>query len=397
VSAAHPLHLIEAAYRLDVAQSDWLLEIARTSVRVFGAPSGSLAMLYDTTRGDWIDIQDMQVHELPPAFVNGLFNHPEMHRDTVLKMVRVFNSVVFGSYNALARHFAPVLKIAMDQFSVEDVVMLNAIDPTGRGCMVTMPDLRDRKRSPGEVRTYRRLAAHIAAAGRLRRKITALAAEGSPADQAEAVLTPAGRMEHASGPARTRAARERLRDALLRIDSARSRRLTEEKSVAIWQALVAGRWSVVEHFERDGKRYYLAHKNDPELAADRRLSPRECQVLGYAGLGHSDKLIAYALGLSRSTVGTLLTRARRKLGAAKTLVDSPLPRDQRVTFSLPSPPPVIPAKKSLPLSSTTMKAGKSTTSIFQTASMPSSGYSSTSTFLMQSLARRAAGPPIEPR
>ena len=37
------------------------------------------------------------------------------------------------------------------------------------------------------------------------------------------------------------------------------------------------------------------------------------------------------------------------------------------------------AKKSLPLSSTTMKAGKSSTSIRQTASMPSSGYSSTST------------------
>ena len=54
-------------------------------------------------------------------------------------------------------------------------------------------------------------------------------------------------------------------------------------------------------------------------------------------------------------------------------------------------------KKSLPLSSTTMKAGKSTTSIFQTASMPSSGYSSTSTLVMLSLARRAAGPPIEPR
>ena len=54
-------------------------------------------------------------------------------------------------------------------------------------------------------------------------------------------------------------------------------------------------------------------------------------------------------------------------------------------------------KKSLPLSSTTMNAGKSSTSIFHTASMPSSGYSSTSTDLMQSWASRAAGPPIEPR
>src|SRR6476646_8981464 len=57
----------------------------------------------------------------------------------------------------------------------------------------------------------------------------------------------------------------------------------------------------------------------------------------------------------------------------------------------------VSAKKSLPLSSTTTKAGKSSTSIFQTASMPSSGYSRTSTLRMQSWARRAAGPPIEPR
>src|SRR5690606_38237714 len=55
------------------------------------------------------------------------------------------------------------------------------------------------------------------------------------------------------------------------------------------------------------------------------------------------------------------------------------------------------AKKSLPLASTTMNAGKASTSMRQTASMPSSGYSSTSTLRMQSCARRAAGPPIEPR
>ena len=44
-----------------------------------------------------------------------------------------------------------------------------------------------------------------------------------------------------------------------------------------------------------------------------------------------------------------------------------------------------------------MKAGKSTTSIFQMASMPSSGYSRHSTFLMFCSARIAAGPPIDPR
>ena len=54
-------------------------------------------------------------------------------------------------------------------------------------------------------------------------------------------------------------------------------------------------------------------------------------------------------------------------------------------------------KKSLPLWSITMKAGKFSTSMRQIASMPSSGYSTGSTFLMQCSARFAATPPIEPR
>src|SRR5208282_2206669 len=54
-------------------------------------------------------------------------------------------------------------------------------------------------------------------------------------------------------------------------------------------------------------------------------------------------------------------------------------------------------KKSLPLSSTRMNAGKFSTSIFQTASIPSSAKSMHSTFLMFSSASTAAGPPIDPR
>ena len=54
-------------------------------------------------------------------------------------------------------------------------------------------------------------------------------------------------------------------------------------------------------------------------------------------------------------------------------------------------------KKSLPLSSTRMKAGKSSTSIFQMASMPSSGYSTHSMLLMLDCERTAATPPMLPR
>lgn len=46
---------------------------------------------------------------------------------------------------------------------------------------------------------------------------------------------------------------------------------------------------------------------------DRALTRREQQVLAYAEIGHSNKLIAYSLGVAISTVSTLLARARRKL------------------------------------------------------------------------------------
>ena len=76
---------------------------------------------------------------------------------------------------------------------------------------------------------------------------------------------------------------------------------------------MSGRWSLVEHFERDGRRYYLAHRNEPEVRSVKGLTARERQVLAYAQLGNSNKLIAYSLGISISTVSTLLSRARRKV------------------------------------------------------------------------------------
>mgnify|MGYP006873064844 CR=1 FL=1 len=54
-------------------------------------------------------------------------------------------------------------------------------------------------------------------------------------------------------------------------------------------------------------------------------------------------------------------------------------------------------KKSLPLSSTKMKAGKSSTVIFQIASIPNSGYSTHSMLLMLLFDNTAATPPMVPR
>jgi two-component system response regulator FixJ len=47
-----------------------------------------------------------------------------------------------------------------------------------------------------------------------------------------------------------------------------------------------------------------------------RLTGRERQVVAFASLGHTNKVIAYELGISPYTVGVFLYRAARKLRVA---------------------------------------------------------------------------------
>jgi DNA-binding CsgD family transcriptional regulator len=233
--------------------------------------------------------------------------------------VRTFRRLAFG---AVSETIVPIVRGYRELFpryGVEDLACINATDPTFRGCLICLP--RPVTVYPPRVRyVWRQLAAHLAAGMRLRRVLAALAGGGDRAGTAEAVLTAEGRAEHATGPARSGAARAALKESLVRIEAARRSRQGEpSKAVDMWRGLCAGRWSLVEHFERDGRRYFLAYRNDPALARARALTERERQVCTYAAMGHSNKLIAYSLGLSPPAVATHLERARRKLGRKLTL------------------------------------------------------------------------------
>lgn len=85
-------------------------------------------------------------------------------------------------------------------------------------------------------------------------------------------------------------------------------------ALGLWQALVAGRWSILDRIDTDGRRFLLARRNERGVIDPRALNSREQQVASHALLGQSNKLIGYQLGLAPSTVAGHLARACRKLG-----------------------------------------------------------------------------------
>jgi len=81
----------------------------------------------------------------------------------------------------------------------------------------------------------------------------------------------------------------------------------------LWTGLVAGHWSIVDCFDRDGRRFVVAAKND-HGAVSRALSTRQAEVVARAAAGQSLKRVARDLTLSSSTVSAHLSSAMRKLG-----------------------------------------------------------------------------------
>jgi DNA-binding CsgD family transcriptional regulator len=199
---------------------------------------------------------------------------------------------------------------------IVDVLGIFATEADQRGIMIGVP-LADRAVVGPRLRVQlARVAAHVVAARRLRAATNGAAP--SPEDTAtEAVVTPSGKIEDVRGEAAS-AARGRLGDAVRRMERARgrSRRAEADQALAAWRGLVDGTWSLLDHVERDGRRYVLARRNTPGVRDPKALAPRERDVLGYAALGRSNKYIAYMLGISASSVAVLLQRAQRKLGIA---------------------------------------------------------------------------------
>ncbi|HKY63281.1 MAG TPA: LuxR C-terminal-related transcriptional regulator [bacterium] len=139
---------------------------------------------------------------------------------------------------------------------------------------------------------------------------------------AERLLEVSGRDSQAEFPsshsmetARLRAARALLRADLGRLeDEARS--LPPEEAALWWQGLAANQVAPIDFFDRGSKRYVLLPLNGPgsDTVAARPLTAREREIVGRVAAGDANKVIAFDLGLSVSTVASHLASAMAKLG-----------------------------------------------------------------------------------
>jgi DNA-binding CsgD family transcriptional regulator len=315
------IDLIEFIYDLDVPKKEWIPSMLEVGLPLFDHGYGVLGMTYMRPPEGGMPTpskfyQSAGPSDLPERLLMGsTLADPELLREVnrsgVVTTLSAQAHRVPGGLEAFEPHIAPA----------KDLLAITAVDPSGVGLSLSilLPEVTTLTGKDREIWTM--IGAHLVSGFRLRRCLEqardALTKNTPLPNNAEAVLDPKKfEITDAVGPAADNTTVEFIREAARLIDKARGRLRREDpdEALEIWRALVEGRWSMVDWFDSDGRRFVLAHPNPPNLKDPRGLSERERQVATYAALGESNKLVSYRLGISQPKVSTTLKSAMHKLG-----------------------------------------------------------------------------------
>ena len=312
----HGIRLTQLAYRLDMPDSEWYSAVAKEAGSL--APEGAGAMVYAfdaAVPGGGVRIPYWSSSGISEAFAYATI---ELNRQTTAAEADLFyrRGILCGTVSEQlttaqqSQQESSTYDATVAALGFPDSFGVTASAPDWRGIVVNAPLSKTYRLDFRTRYLWRQLGVHLQAAYRLRRSLQ----RGSASQRA--VIKPGGRVEDARLEARDPDARELLARAARNIDRARSSRGPDDvhEALDLWEGLVDGRWSLVEHFERDGRRYFVAYANPYELEDPRALTTREREVVAHIGQGDSNKWTAYQLGVREGTVAKLLERALHKLG-----------------------------------------------------------------------------------
>lgn len=315
------IDLTEFVYDLDVPREDWIPALLGTGLPLFDHGRGVVATTYVRPPEGGVPVPTkFFLGSGPQDLTERLFIGSYEADDETLRDINRCGVVTTLSEEA---HRVPG---GLDTFTqyiepAKDLLAITAVDPNGVGLSLAIMLPEVTKLTGKERDLWKMVGAHLVSGFRLRQSIEEArraAAKRTPLpENAEAVLDPKRlRIEDAVGRAADTSTGAFIREAARLIDQARGRmRKTDpDRALEIWKALVDGRWSMVDWFDSDGRRFVLAHPNPPHLRDPRGLTERERQVATYASLGESNKIISYRLGISQPTISTTLKSAMRKLG-----------------------------------------------------------------------------------
>lgn len=316
----HTVGVLEAAYRLSAKTSlDWLTELAIAARPVLDQGLGVATRLYRVT-ADGLEIGDSASDGTDPrldaASRASMAHAASLHAD-IFRATRVCTESELVSAVGTARPLAEMILAPMRNIGIRDTLTVQICDTDGHGIFVAAPLEREGTLDAEMRQRWQRIATHLLTAARLRRAIASgqgqvaleLAPNGTLSVEDESLSSPRLQervVEEATAIRRVRAATERA---------------APDRVLDVWRGLVAGNWSVIDRADGRDARYLVLRRNPPATASagapqSARFSTRETQVAAYLANGWSNKEIAYALGITVSSIGTLVARLKKKLNVS---------------------------------------------------------------------------------
>jgi DNA-binding CsgD family transcriptional regulator len=303
--------IVRAIYDLTADDGAWLRNVMAAMQPAVDRGLGLIGFEYDhgdLTRRRVFNVQALAApDDMDDSAVSVVLNSP---KDTTRAMYSRERSTGAGFRSQYARARDTEMSRVAGRFGIADVFHCGGVDEGIRGPSITSP-LPDRyAMGPRTAARWRDLSWHMLGGWCIRQGLR----EQRAASRGDALVDIEGPVVDVN--ASNARALEALRAAAVQVDRQRSgKRVGSVEAERVWRAMLRERWALVDSFEANGRRYLVARRGPKHAPDPRGLTPREREIAHRLAAGHTQKLIAYELGLKPSTVATHVQNLRTKLSA----------------------------------------------------------------------------------